>query len=75
MLRSKKSTDMLFAAKVTNHWSMSIKRYMDKTNIDSVLRHTVKSYFDPIVHDHLWRKFGFKGYLNREREVFSAPFM
>ena len=72
-LRSNKNTDMLFVAKITNHWSMSIKEYMDRVNIDPVLKHTVKSYFDPIVHDHLWKKYGFKDYLNREREIFAGP--
>ena len=72
-LRSNKNTDMLFVAKITNHWSMSIKQYMDKANIDPVLKHTVKSYFDPIVHGHLWKKYGFKDYLNRQREIFAGP--
>ena len=72
-LRSNKNTDMLFAAKITNHWSMSIKEYMHRVNIDPVLKHAVKSYFDPIVHDHLWKKYGFKDYLNREREIFAGP--
>jgi hypothetical protein len=31
---SKKKMDMLFAAKITNHWPMFLKEYIAKTKVD-----------------------------------------
>jgi hypothetical protein len=53
----------IFVGKIVNHQSIKLKHYMRRFNFDPVYKDAVKNYFDPLMHDHCWKKIGFKKYL------------
>ena len=65
----------IFIGRVFNHQSLSVNKYIKSTGFDMVHRDAVKNYFDPLRHDHNWKKFGFKKFLERQREIFLAPYI
>ena len=63
----------MFVAKIIAHKSVPLYEYIEAVNTDPVWREGLKSYFDPLMHDHYRENHGLGIYLDRFHEQCDVP--